>query len=1083
MSVHAKTRKRTLVEMLHEHGIGISYDRVLEISAQLGEATVSKYVDDGVVCPPVLRKGLFTTSAMDNIDHNPTATTATTSFHGTSISVFQHPTKDDKGEERGHLEFREEKVKTIPELPDSFTNIHPAFFTKKKPSPPQSSIPDPGTSLLRSQLKLEFEWLEKVTVTDGPVDVTWSAHHASQKRGQPFEVSITSLLPLLRDQAHSVATVKHVMDKIKDIVALLNPGQVPVIAADQPIYAVAKQVQWHWPENYGEDKFIMMFGGLHIEMAALKSIGTLVQDSGWAGALVEAGVASPGTAESFLTASSITRTRQMHQITACSLYKLLKAAYTDYSNETAENTKGVLSFEAWCECRKLQSTQFHFWHLVLSMELVILLLIRSLREANFYLYCQSLAELIPYFFANNVNYARWLPIHFRDMVTLEQKHPQLAQEFQSGNFVVHKSSREFSAMAIDQAHEQANAVIKADGGAIGVTEDPAALRRWMVAGPEVSHLVAQHEAASGTKEGIEHTGHHEQTERAQRVFLENVEKLSKAMIDMGNPFQEESQDLLSLDTKDVAHHTAAELIGTHLEKGRVRFQEFMKGLEGEEESTFYEPIKKNRVDFFRQAPASVDSSKQKVLKEDCQLFSKLFISCQSRECDLKEFFRHENQSFPAALSDAGKLHTCQKSHLTTILETHVTSPETEPEADTIIIDGSALVNSLPPRSSKTFEDYAVLDVLPTIQTHSTKYKRTDIVFDVYRPSSLKAETRAKRGRGVRRRVTSNGKIPSNWRNFLRDNDNKTELFNFLADKIAQMATPNVVIVTKEEDAVSNHTINLDEVAPCSHEEADTRIFVHARHAAEVGSKVLIVKASDTDVLVIAVSVLPHLQEIGLQQLWIAFGQGQNLRWIPVHDLCNISLALEKRRGILFFHAFTGCDVVSAFRGKGKKSAWQTWDVCDEASDVFSKLSQYPPAVDDNDLETLEKFVVMMYDRSNTAEGVDDARLEMFARKQRPYESIPPTRAALLQHVKRAAYQAGCVWSQSTVRQPETQSPADWGWTKKGDLWQIFWTELPPIAESCQQLTKCGCKSECHGRCKCYRFGLTCTALCSCRCEH
>ena len=70
--------------MLHEHGVSISYDRVLEISAQLGDATVSKYVEDGVVCPPVLRRGLFTTSAMDNIDHNPTATTATTSFHGTS---------------------------------------------------------------------------------------------------------------------------------------------------------------------------------------------------------------------------------------------------------------------------------------------------------------------------------------------------------------------------------------------------------------------------------------------------------------------------------------------------------------------------------------------------------------------------------------------------------------------------------------------------------------------------------------------------------------------------------------------------------------------------------------------------------------------------------------------------------------------------------------------------------------------------------------------------------------------------------------------------------------------------------------
>ncbi len=57
MSVYGKTRKRTLVEMLHEHGVSISYDRVLEISAQLGDATVNKYVNDGVVCPPVCAEG------------------------------------------------------------------------------------------------------------------------------------------------------------------------------------------------------------------------------------------------------------------------------------------------------------------------------------------------------------------------------------------------------------------------------------------------------------------------------------------------------------------------------------------------------------------------------------------------------------------------------------------------------------------------------------------------------------------------------------------------------------------------------------------------------------------------------------------------------------------------------------------------------------------------------------------------------------------------------------------------------------------------------------------------------------------
>lgn len=87
--------------------------------------------------------------------------------------------------------------------------------------------------------------------------------------------------------------------------------------------------------------------------------------------------------------------------------------------------------------------------------------------------------------------------------------------------------------------------------------------------------------------------------------------------------------------------------------------------------------------------------------------------------------------------------------------------------------------------------------------------------------------------------------------------------------------------------------------------------------------------------------------------------------------------------------------------KAKKTAWQTWEVCPEVSHVFQKLSQYPPVTDDADLSMLEKFVITMYDKNSTADGVDDARLDLFAQKQRSYDAIPPTRASLAQHVKRA----------------------------------------------------------------------------------
>jgi len=141
-----------------------------------------------------------------------------------------------------------------------------------------------------------------------------------------------------------------------------------------------------------------------------------------------------------------------------------------------------------------------------------------------------------------------------------------------------------------------------------------------------------------------------------------------------------------------------------------------------------------------------------------------------------------------------------------------------------------------------------------------------------------------------------------------------------------------------------------------------------------------------------------------RKVWITFGQGASARWVPVHGVVS-SIGPEKVGGILFFHAFTGCDVVSGFRGKGKKSAWQTRNVCEDVTDTFEKLSNCPQDVSDDNLQKLENFVVLMYDRSSAASCVNEARLDHFAlaRKQRTYDAIPPTRAALREHAKRAAY--------------------------------------------------------------------------------
>ena len=95
--IHAETRKQDLVDKLFHLGLSVSYDRLLQVSATLANRITDRFDLATGVHTPSLRSGLFTTTAVDNIDHNPTSTTAADSFHGTGISLVQHCCSDDKG--------------------------------------------------------------------------------------------------------------------------------------------------------------------------------------------------------------------------------------------------------------------------------------------------------------------------------------------------------------------------------------------------------------------------------------------------------------------------------------------------------------------------------------------------------------------------------------------------------------------------------------------------------------------------------------------------------------------------------------------------------------------------------------------------------------------------------------------------------------------------------------------------------------------------------------------------------------------------------------------------------------------------
>ena len=168
--MHTKIRKQALVESLYELGLSVSFDRVLDISIDV-DTKICKFYDRlKTVCPPQLKQGAFTTSAVDNINHQASAMTAKNSFNGTSVSIFQHFSSTDQTtayepvmapEEFSESISRSTNLprKTLPKLPQSYTQVSPV--TESQICCPFPRISQPvmiECPLMTPALQLEYRY-------------------------------------------------------------------------------------------------------------------------------------------------------------------------------------------------------------------------------------------------------------------------------------------------------------------------------------------------------------------------------------------------------------------------------------------------------------------------------------------------------------------------------------------------------------------------------------------------------------------------------------------------------------------------------------------------------------------------------------------------------------------------------------------------------------------------------------------------------------------------------------------------------------------------------------------------------------
>jgi len=308
---------------------------------------------------------------------------------------------------------------------------------------------------------------------------------------------------------------------------------------------------------------------------------------------------------------------------------------------------------------------------------------------------------------------------------------------------------------------------------------------------------------------------------SQKTLHRQVLNLHKTITDMGNPFLNHFKELVTLNSRACVNEAVITSLYSFDKEGRQQYQLYVKNVLDGRTHSINEPIKRNKLTFFKYKILTTKpklATKLKAAQFNSALFGQLFVATQQRESDVNAFFGHEMQKFPPSLSDHEKLYFGNKSDLIDCITQHTDAKlSVEPnEYDCIVLDGAAVVHFLSTGTAKTFEEYFKTVFLPYLLTQLKKCKRLDIVWDTYISNSIKESAREKRGVGTRLKVSATAKVPSKWSDFLKDPLNKKELFDYLTSQVSNCTfhQDKQVFITAGKIPFISYIIIIPQIVTC-----------------------------------------------------------------------------------------------------------------------------------------------------------------------------------------------------------------------------------------------------------------------------
>ena len=1043
-----------IIQMLNRFGHGVSYSQLEENDTALCLQKLAANLNQTTILPGTIQPNVFTNPAWDNIDRLEETLTGKGTTHRVNGIVVQ-PTVYGP-----HLPCAELPAIMKRKQRSITHEVQPlaAYIAGERVGPKPISVGEDTNSIMKEAEKARKKnlvWLAvRITNAEDQQQIpSWTGFNIMTRSKEPVSKDVIAYLPTINAPATELTTVNEILRQSEDIRRRLSLSEI-VVVMDQALYAKACEVVWKNRDLYGY--ILLRLGTFHIICNVLSIIGKRFQDAGLRDICIESGILAEGSVSSVIEGKMYNRAVRVHKYIYEALLRLIWKQFIPWVSANHANKVGqvrevvakvnemaeAVSQEQFDSILHSQSLEelYQLWDQYLQylradngdlsafwmsyldiVEDVLLGLIRASREGNWLLHLHAIRQMIPWCFAyDKINYARYLPVYYVEMMNLPSEHPDVYGNFMAGNFAVQLAEGSpFGRVPVDQATEvTVNKDTKTSGGVTKFSLKTGAVNRfYMTAEYRCSFLAHLRDMLQ-----VKRPSHHHDEMLSTRKVKDDkaVTSIENLIEGWNNPFKE-SKQLVSISTATEAPEDVTQDLMKAREIGEQAYKQFKEErLEAiQPKNKFHDPMKLKKLKTFSSLSKKRNvtaGGRTMILKADRSLFGRIIILGQNRKIEVRELLHYSLGPLPWALATPeGFPRKTNKATLATYLQKDIHLADSLPRNSTTIIDGMSLVQKLNIGGGQTTYGMVASSLLSMALHEGSQSKRIDVVFDTYRQISIKNAERTMRGEvhGVQVAHISAYQLVKQWRKFLCEVKNKTSLIKFLSEEWKTkeyserlQGEGKVLYVTSEKECWKITSERNDQVPELSssQEEADTRLLLHASHAAKEGYEAVVVNSEDTDVFILLLGFSNSINT----KLYMRIGTRTRTRLIDIAKVVQ-STGREVCEALIGLHAFTGCDTVSSFAGKGKisalkilKSNYGTY------SRGFRELGQ-TWAVTNDLFMVLERFTCSMYmSVGNNTGRVNDARYELFCAKNGEVEShqLPPCQDCLRKHVLRANYQAG-----------------------------------------------------------------------------